>query len=93
MIKLDFIYSKKEDVERILYTISKWDFYQQYYNVSWIKLPAKLDKTKIKGYSNDEIMDSVKEEYLNNSTIYRKVEQEILDNWQKISLNIKNISI
>lgn len=94
MIKLDFIYSEIADVERILYTISKWDFYQQYYDISWIKLPAQLDKKKIKEYSKREIMDSVKEEYLNNSTkIYRKVEQEILDNWQKVSEKIENVSI
>lgn len=93
MIKLDFIYSEKDDIERILYTISKWDFYQQYYDVGWINLPAKLEKTKIKEYSNDEITDSVKEEYLNNSTkIYRKVEQEILDNWQKVSEKIEKVS-
>lgn len=93
MIKLDFIYGEKEDVERILYTISKWNFYQQYYDVSWIKLPAKLDKTKIKEYSKDEIIDSVKGEYLNNLTkIYKKVEQEILDNWQKVSEKIENVS-
>lgn len=93
MIKLDFIYSEKEDVGRILYTISKWDFYQQYYDSGWIKLPAKLEKTKIKEYSNDEITDSVKEEYLNKSTkIYKKVEQEILDNWQKVSEKIENVS-
>lgn len=92
MIKLNFIYGEKEDVERILYTISKWDFYQQYYGVSWIKLPAKLDKTKIKEYSGDEITNAVKEEYLNNSTkIYKKVEQEILDNWQKVSEKIEKV--
>jgi hypothetical protein len=94
MIKLDFIYGEKEDVERILYTISKWDFYEQYYDVSWIQLPKKLNKLKIKEYSKDEIIDFVKEEYLNNSTkIYKKVEQEILSNWQKISEKIEKISI
>jgi hypothetical protein len=93
MIKLDFIYGEKEDFERILYTISKWDFYQQHYDVSWIKLPVKLDKTKIKEYSKNEILDGVKEEYFNNSTkIYKKVEQEILDNWQKVSEKIEKVS-
>lgn len=93
MIKLDFIYSEKDDIERILYTISKWDFYQKYYDVSWIKLPAKLDKGKVKEYSNNDITSIVKEEYLNNSAkIYRKVEQEILDNWPKISEKIESVS-
>ena len=93
MIKLDFTYSKKEDVERILYTIGKWDFYQQHYNISWIKLPEKIDKTKIREYSKNEILDIVEEEYSTNSiNIYKKVEQEILDNWPKVSEKIESVS-
>lgn len=94
MIKLDFIYSEKEDVDRILYTISKWGFYQQNYDVNQIRLPAKLDRAKIKECLKDEIMDGVRKEYLNNSTkIYKKVEQEILDNWQKVSEKIEEVSV
>lgn len=43
MIKLNFIYSEEKDIERVFYIINKWDFYQQYYNFDWIKLPIKLD--------------------------------------------------
>ena len=94
MIKLNFVYSEKEDVERILYTISRWSFYQQYYNIDWIKLPEKLNKTKIKEYSECEIMDSVKDEYLNKSIeIYNQVEKEILDGWQKVSEKIEEVFI
>jgi hypothetical protein len=92
MIKLDFTYGEKKDVDRILYTISKWDFYQQYYDINRIKFPAKLDRTKIKEYSKDEIADCVREEYLNNSIkIYEKVEQEISDSWQKVSEKIEEV--
>lgn len=93
MIKLDFIYNEREDTERILYTIGKWDFYQQHYNVSWIKLPEKIDRTKIREYSEKEILDIVEEEYsINSINIYRKIEQEILDNWPKVAEKIEKVS-
>lgn len=52
-----------------------------------------LGRVKIKKYSKDEITDAVKKEYLNDLTkIYQKVEQEILDNWQKVSEKIEKVS-
>lgn len=93
MIKINILYSKEEDVARVLYTVGRWDFYKQYYNTEWIKLPANIDKEKMGSYSEAEIIDGVENEYLDNSDkIYKKVEQEILSGWDVVSDKIEKVS-
>lgn len=93
MININILYSKEIDKERVLYTVGRWDFYKQYYNTEWIKLPANVDKEKISNYSEVDILKNVEEEYPNNlEKIYRKAEQEILSSWEEVSKKIENVS-
>ena len=93
MIKINILYSKEEDVARVLYTVGRWDFYKQYYNTEWIKLPVNIDKEKMGSYSEAEIIDGVENEYLDNSNkIYKKVEREILSGWDVVSDKIEKVS-
>lgn len=93
MINTKFFYSKDLDRERVLDAISRWNYFKQYYNVDWIKLPIKLDKERISDYSETEIADSIEEEYPNNlNKIYEKVKREILSDWEKVSQKIESVS-
>jgi hypothetical protein len=93
MPNINVSYSKGEDIARVLYTIGRWDFYKQYYNTEWIKLPVNISKEKIGSYLEAEIIDSVENEYLDNSDkIYKKVEQEIFSGWNIVSDKIEKVS-
>jgi hypothetical protein len=89
MSKLNIIYSKEFDTQRVVNTIKKIKWYvENNYNYKNFSFPKSLDKEKLDEYSEQEITDAVIVEYAEDS--YKENEKILLDNWGKISKDIKS---
>jgi hypothetical protein len=87
MSKLKVIYNQEYDIQRVIDTIKKIDwFVQNNYNYKNFPFPKALDKEKLKSYSEQEIKDAVIAEYSND--LYKENEKFLLDNWEKASQEI-----
>ena len=84
MSKINIIYSKEFDSQRVINTIKRLDWYlENKYNLNNLSFPKTLDKEKLKGYSDKEIKDAIEAEY--SEDLYKENEKFILNNWEKIS--------
>lgn len=87
-MKLNIIYSKEFEVERIVNTLKKIDWYKA--NGYTIQLPASLDVSNITTLSKEIIFESVEKEYFEQNYINSK--KYIEDNWSNIGIELlKNI--
>ena len=88
MIKIKVIFNKEYDIQRVLNTIKRLDWYTEnnynYKNISFSKI---LNKEKIKDYSDKEIEDAVVAEY--SDDLYKDNEKFLLDNWTSVSKEIE----
>jgi len=88
MSKLKIIYNKEYDIQRVLNTIKKLDWYiDNKYNINNISFPKILDREKLKDYSEDEINRAVTEEF--SDYLYKENEKFLLDNWNIVSKEIE----
>ena len=88
MSKLKIIYNKEFDVQRVINTIKKIDwFVENKYEYKKFSFPKILDVEKLKNYSDKEIENAVMAEY--DEEIYKKNETFLINNWDKISEEIK----
>jgi len=79
MIKLEVNFSQEYEVQRILETIHRLDFYREHkYNV---RLPEKLIANPNINISENQIIDAVKSEYKEDDYIIQKI--FLIENWQK----------
>jgi hypothetical protein len=88
MTKIKVTFNKEYDIQRVINTIKRLDWYtENNYNYKNISFPKMLNKEKIKDYSDKEIEDAVIAEYSDN--LYKENEKFLLDNWASISEEIK----
>ena len=89
MSKIKIIYNKELDVQRVINTIKKIDwFVENKYEYKKFSFPKVLDVEKLKNYSDKEIENAVISEY--DEEIYKKNETFLVNNWGKILEEIKN---
>src|ERR1035437_1373415 len=89
MSKLKIIYNQKYDIQRVIDTIKKIDwFVENKYEYKKFSFPKVLDVEKLKNYSDEEIENAVISEY--DEEVYKKNETFLINNWGKISEEIKN---
>lgn len=70
MPKINIIYSKEFDIQRVVDTVKRIDWYvENGYNLRFLSFPKILDIEKIKDYSVKEIEESVLSEY--NEDLYK----------------------
>jgi len=88
MSKLKIIYNKEFDIKRVINTIKKinW-FVENKYEYKEFSFPKILDVEKLKDYSDKEIENAVMAEY--DEELYKKNETFLINNWEKISEEIK----
>jgi len=87
--KIKIIYNKELDVQRVINTIKKIDwFVENKYEYKKFSFPKVLDVEKLKNYSDKEIENAVISEY--DEEIYKKNETFLVNNWGKILEEIKN---
>lgn len=80
-MKLKIIYSFENDLQRIVDTIDKFDWFKEKgYNVDF---PPSINVAKIKEYSKQDIFELLKGNW--NDEEYKKTERQIKENWQKYS--------
>src|SRR5574344_715043 len=88
MPKLNVIYGKEFDIQRVKDTIKRIDWYvENKYNYKNFPFPKTLDKEKLKSYSDEEIKEAVIVEY--NEDLYKENEKILINNWERISGEIE----
>ncbi|MFA5935191.1 MAG: hypothetical protein WC827_04900 [Candidatus Paceibacterota bacterium] len=88
MLKLNIIYNKEFDTQRVIDTIKKVDWYiENGYNLKNLSFPKILNIERIKDYSEEEIKNAVIGEY--SDDLYKENENFLIDNWDKISEEIE----
>mgnify|MGYP001614309841 CR=1 FL=1 len=89
MSKLNIIYKKEFDIQRVINTIKKIDWYvENKINYKTFSFPQKIDKEKLKGYSEEEITNIVITEY--SDVLYKENEKFLVENWNKVSKEIES---
>ena len=90
MVKINFVYDTNYQTQELKSIIADWDWYiENNYGTDWLSLPKKIDRTKIKNYSEEEIAKMVEDEY--DESLYKKPEQYISENWQNISEKMRGV--
>jgi hypothetical protein len=89
MPKINIIYSKEFDIQRVVDTVKRIDWYvENGYNLRSLSFPKILDIEKIKDYSVKEIEESVLSEY--NEDLYKDNKKFLIDNSDKIFQEIES---
>lgn len=86
MSNIKIIYSKEFEVQRVINSIKKLDWYLEHGYDKHLSFPQLLQKEELKNYSEEEIKDAVIGEY--SGDFYKDYERFLLDNWQSISAEI-----
>jgi hypothetical protein len=88
MSKLNIIYNIEFDIQRVIDTIKKIDWYiEKGYNLKNLSFPKIFDIEKIKEYSEEEIKNAVINEY--SDDLYKDNEKFLVENWEKASKEIE----
>lgn len=89
MSKINIIYGKEFDTQRVKKTISDigW-FIKNNYQYKNFSFPKNLDKEKLQSYTEDEIKNAVISEY--NDDKYKEFESVIINNWEKVFAELKS---
>lgn len=86
MSNIKIIYSEEFEVQRVINTIKKLDWYVENGYGKYLYFPKALQKEELKNYSEEEIRNAVADEY--SESFYKEYEDFLLDSWQGMSEEI-----
>ncbi|MCC7004868.1 hypothetical protein IT397_03055 [Candidatus Nomurabacteria bacterium] len=89
-MNLNIIYNPEFEVKRLESAIQRLDWYlENGYPVDFVSIPNNLDRSKLKEYSTNEIIDAVKVEYEDDA--FKKNAEHLQKEWVRIYEEINNV--